>query len=132
MHESILRIAMVAFGSACGGVMRWGIGNLAGRLIDSTLPWATFFINVTGSMLLGWFLTRLPNWNAGGHWFGSDNFRLLIAVGLCGGYTTFSSFEWEGYGLIRDNMNVAGTIYLVGSVVVGLIALRIGVLLGKM
>jgi CrcB protein len=130
--ETLARIGFVAVGSAVGGVLRWGIGNLAGWLIDSTLPWATLFINVTGSLFLGWFLTRIPDWNSGGHWLGSDNVRLLVAVGLCGGYTTFSSFEWEGYGLIRDNLSFAGTIYLVGSVVIGLVAVRIGVALGRM
>src|ERR1700730_6642274 len=130
--ETLLRIGLVAVGSAFGGVLRWGIGNLAGWLIDSPLPWATFFMNVSGSLFLGWFLTRIPDWSSGGHWLGSDNVRLLVAVGLCGEYTRFSSYEWEGYGLIRDNLSLAGTLYLVGSVVVGLIAVRIGVALGKM
>ncbi|HEV2971107.1 MAG TPA: CrcB family protein, partial [Pirellulales bacterium] len=67
----------------------------------------------------------------GGEWFTRDHLRLLFAVGLAGGYTTFSSFEWESYDLIRDNQSLFGTIYVVGSVVVGLIALRIGVALGR-
>jgi CrcB protein len=126
-----MKIVLVAVGSACGGVLRWGIGNWVGQLIDSTLPYGTFFINISGSMFLGWFYTRIDNWTIPWHWLDPANLRLLIAVGFCGGYTTFSTFEWEGYSLFRDNLTLAGTIYLVASVVLGLIALHIGVVLGR-
>jgi CrcB protein len=129
--QLLMKIVFVAIGSACGGVLRWGIGNWAGQLIDSSLPYATFFINITGSMFLGWFYTRLENWAIPWQWLDPANLRLLVAVGFCGGYTTFSTFEWEGYSLFRDNLTLAGTIYLVASVVLGLIALRVGVALGR-
>ena len=129
--QIVMEIVLVGIGSACGGVLRWGIGNWAGQLIDSTLPYGTFFINVTGSMFLGWFYTRVESWTGEGEWLTPDNLRLLLGVGLAGGYTTFSSFEWEGYGLFRDNQGLAATIYFIGSVVIGLIAVRIGVALGK-
>jgi fluoride exporter len=129
--ETLWRIGLVAAGSACGGVLRWGVGNGAGRLLGTTFPYGTFFINVTGSLFLGWFYARLETWTTAGQWITSDHLRLLLAVGLAGGYTTFSSFEWEGYGLIRDNQSLLGMIYFVGSVVIGLIAVRIGVALGR-
>ncbi|HEY2146710.1 MAG TPA: CrcB family protein [Pirellulales bacterium] len=131
MLETLSRIGFVAIGSACGGVLRWGIGNLAGSLVGAAFPYGTFFINITGSLFLGWFMTRLNAWSAASEWFTRDHLRLLFAVGLAGGYTTFSSFEWEGFGLFRDNETVLGTIYLIGSVVIGLIAIRLGVALGK-
>lgn len=131
MLETLSRIGFVAIGSACGGVLRWGIGNFVGSLIGAAFPYGTFFINITGSLFLGWFMTRLDAWSAASEWFTRDHLRLLFAVGLAGGYTTFSSFEWEGFGLFRDNETVLGTIYLIGSVVIGLIAIRLGVALGK-
>jgi CrcB protein len=129
--ETLSRVGFVAIGSACGGVLRWAIGNLAGSLIGAAFPYGTFFINISGSLFLGWFMTRLDAWSAASEWFTRDHLRLLFAVGLAGGYTTFSTFEWEGYGLIRDNEGMLGTVYLIGSVVVGLIAVRIGVALGR-
>ena len=132
MLETLSRIGFVAVGSACGGVLRWGIGNLAGWLIGTAFPYGTLFINITGSLFLGWFMTRLDTWGTAGEWFTRDHLRLLFAVGLAGGFTTFSAFEWEGYGLIRENESLIGTIYLVGSVVIGLIAVRVGVAIGKM
>jgi fluoride exporter len=132
MLETLFRIGFVAIGSAIGGVLRWGIGTWIGRLAGGAFPFGTLFINITGSLFLGWFYTRLENWTPVGRWITPDHLRLLFAIGLAGGYTTFSSFEWEGYSLIRDNESLLGTIYFVGSVVIGLIAVRIGVALGKM
>jgi fluoride exporter len=125
------KIVLVAIGSAIGGVARWAIGLGVGRLLGTTFPYGTLFINVTGSLILGWLYTKLDNWVIPGKWPTAADLRLLIGVGLCGGYTTFSTFEWEGYSLLRDNMTIAGTIYLIASVVLGLIALRIGVALGR-
>ncbi len=130
----LFRMALVAFGSAVGGLLRWGIGAAAGRLLGSALPYGTFFINITGSLFLGWFFTLLGERLPMGErpWLGPDDLRLLIAVGFTGAYTTFSTFEWEASSLLRDGQNTAGLMYIVGSVVVGLIALRLGVVLAKL
>lgn len=131
MLETLSRVGFVAIGSASGGLLRWGIGNLAGSLVGAAFPYGTLLINITGSLFLGWFMTRLDTWSAASEWFTRDHLRLLFAVGVAGGYTTFSTFEWEGYSLIRDNQSMLGTLYLIGSVVIGLIAVRLGVALGK-
>jgi fluoride exporter len=129
----LFQIGLVAVGSACGGLLRWGVGTGAARLLGTALPYGTLFVNLTGSLFLGWFSTilaerLLPDASP---WFRSDDLRLMLAVGFTGAYTTFSTFEWEANGLIRDGEQLAGTLYLVSSVVVGLLAVRWGVILAR-
>jgi CrcB protein len=130
----LFQIALVAVGSAAGGLLRWGVGTAAGRILGTTLPYGTFIINLSGSLFLGWFFTLLGDkLQMSEHsWLGQDDLRLLIAVGFTGAYTTFSTFEWETSSLLRDGENIAGLLYMVGSVVLGLVALRLGVALAKM
>ena len=129
----LFQIAIVALGSAAGGLLRWGVGSGAARLLGTRLPYGTFLINVSGSLFLGWFATiladRLPL--SEHSWLRTDDLRLMIAVGFTGAYTTFSTFEWEASGLFRDGEQLAGTLYLVVSVVAGLLAVRLGILLAR-
>jgi CrcB protein len=128
----LVQIGLVSLGSALGGLARWGLTVAAARLFGTALPWGTFVINVSGSLFLGWFATvlseRLP---AGGAWLRPDDLRLLVAVGFTGAYTTFSTFEYEANGLLGDGRGLAGTAYLIGSVVLGLLAVRLGILLAR-
>src|SRR5581483_224989 len=122
----LLQIGLVAAGSACGGLLRWGVGLGAARLLGTALPYGTFIINLSGSLLLGWFLTilndRMPFFQHS--WLRPDGLRLAIAVGFTGAYTTFSTFEWETLGLVRDGEGWAATGYVVASVLGGLLAVR--------
>jgi CrcB protein len=128
------QIGLVALGSAVGGLSRWGVGMAAARLLGTALPYGTLIINLTGSLFLGWFLSVLADRPAASQsvWLRPDDLRLLVAVGFAGAYTTFSTFEWESHGLLRDGDGLAGTIYIFGSVLAGLVAVRFGVLLARM
>ncbi len=130
--ETLARIGLVAIGSAVGGVLRWGVGIGAGRLGGAAFPYGTLFINVVGSLILGWLYTRLDNWTSPWQWLNAENARLLVGVGFCGGFTTFSSFEWESYVLVRDSFSLLATIYIAGSVALGFFALWVGVAIGRM
>ncbi len=124
---------LVAVGSAIGGVLRWLVGVAFAKMLGLSFPYGTFFINVTGSLFLGWFGTLLLE-----H-FGEDpiaglardDWRLLVAVGFTGGYTTFSSFEYEAFALMREDKINLAFLYLFASVALGLLAVRAGVYLAK-
>jgi fluoride exporter len=117
-------ITMVAVGSAIGGSSRYWIGRwIDTRQSPGGMPWGTFTINVTGSLLLGffavWFLERLEP--------ARRDIYLLLGTGFCGGYTTFSTFEWEAFKLIRDGNWPTALAYLLGSVIVGFLGVVLGV-----
>jgi CrcB protein len=129
--SSLLNVALVAVGSALGGVVRFSIGHLVTRFTGETFPWGTFIVNISGSLFLGWFSTLLKEvWSfAPGNVMGEEQWRLLVAVGVAGGYTTFSTFERETYTLFADGRAWSAIFYITGSVFLGLIAFRVGMLL---
>jgi len=135
VKELIQKIALVSVGSALGGLARWGVGVGAARALGTAFPWGTLFINLSGSLFLGWFSTVLSDRfisTGGGWWSQPDNLKLMIAVGFTGAYTTFSTFEFESHKLISDGDGLAGATYIAGSVFLGLLAVRLGVRLARM
>lgn len=128
-----IQILLVAIGSAVGGLTRWGASEAIGHLLGRTFPWGTFLINITGSFFLGWLYTILADRLLAD----SDTqaqaefYRLLLGVGFAGGYTTFSSYEWEGHQLFHGGHLLKATFYLGGSVFAGLLALHLGMLLAR-
>lgn len=130
----LTQILLVSLGSSVGGLARWAVTVWAARLFGTAFPWGTLIINLTGSLFLGWFSTILSDrlLGSGGWWIRPDDLRLLVAVGFCGAYTTFSTFEYESHSLLRDGDGLAGASYIAGSVFFGLLAIRIGVRLARM
>jgi CrcB protein len=128
----LIHIGLVAFGSAVGGLARWGVGLAAARWLGMAFPWGTLAINISGSLFLGWFTTRLGDRLLQGvGWLDADGLRMMVAVGFTGAYTTFSTFEYETHGLFRDNHEFAALAYLAASVFLGLAAVRLGVNLAR-
>src|SRR5204863_304097 len=84
-----------AAGSALGGLTRWGVTLWFQRTLGPAFPWGTLFINVSGSLFLGWFATVLSEKLVLSEtaWVRPDDLRLLVAIGFTGAYTTFSTFE---------------------------------------
>ena len=112
---------MVMLGGAAGSLMRYLIGAAIMTRLGGRFPTGTVFINITGSFLIGLLMTlfteRLqphPNW------------RFLLVVGFLGGYTTFSSFEWETLSLIKDGSRWLGLLNAAGSVLLGYAAVWLG------
>jgi fluoride exporter len=131
----LMQIGLVALGSALGGVLRFGVGTAFTHFLaikEHSYPWGTFVINITGSLFLGWFYIFTERHCGETNAWLRENLRLLLAVGVAGGYTTFSSFEWEADRLIEHGEWWRSAAYIAGSVFLGLVALRLGVLLARM
>ena len=108
----------VAIGSAFGGVARYLVGTWLQRF--PTFPWATLAVNLTGSFIIGWFMRYSMSHPV------RPETRALIAVGICGGFTTFSAFTYESMMLLRDGQWIRAAGYVAGSVVLGLAAVFAG------
>ena len=124
--ETAAKILSVAIGGAFGAVARYliNISPLAG--LFGKFPFPTFFINVTGSFLIGFLLVLLTDKFSVG-----DNLRLAVIVGFLGAFTTFSTFEMEIYELIGERFFVTAFLYLSLSVLIGFTGVAAGVWLAK-
>jgi fluoride exporter len=122
----VLEIVLVALGGGIGSAARYLVGGWLGNRLGPAFPFGTFVINVTGSFIIGFFLSfaqeRL--------WL-SPSLRLFFAVGFVGGYTTFSTFEYESIRLLQDGEMLLGMVYFFGSVITGAVAVIGGVALGS-
>ena len=125
------RIVIVAIGGAIGAVARYGIGMMINSVWPIRFPLGTFVINITGSFIIGAFLTIFENRSVVPatlyNWEIWANLRLLIAVGFVGAYTTFSTFEYETLKLIEEDRTGTAILYLILSITVGLISVWLGV-----
>ena len=119
----MLSYLLVAIGSATGGMARYAASGLAARFISDEFPWGTLIVNVSGSMLLGVLAATIPE---DGRLFSSHDARALLMVGLCGGFTTFSSFSLEALNLARNGEWLGAGGYVVGSVLLCLAGVALG------
>ena len=111
----------VGIGGLLGSVGRYAIHLLISSRSLSIFPWGTFLVNITGCLLIG-ILVGLESRNV----LTSDPMKWLLITGLCGGYTTFSTFGIEGMGLLQQQQYVPFFAYTIGSVVLGLSATLLG------
>src|ERR1035437_6918614 len=114
---------LLAIGGAgfLGAVLRWLIGRWLNGL--SAVPWGTLLINVSGSFILGWFMAVARERGVL-----SEAMTLAIGTGFVGAFTTFSTLMYETNTKFQDGSNWLGFGYLAGSVVLGLAAVKMGVM----
>ncbi len=112
-----------------GGGFGSGLRYLIGKYLNSSLgnfPIGTFTVNILGSLLIGLILGYAAKENSL-----SQNQVLLLATGFCGGFTTFSAFANENFQFLKTGEIMQFSIYTIGSIVVGLIAVFIGIYIAK-
>ena len=124
----MMRFLLVGLGGAIGAMARYGVGLAALRLAPgATWPWATLTVNVVGGLLMG----LLVGWMAERAGTGHENIRVLGAVGVLGGFTTFSAFSLETVLMIERRQFGTATAYVVASVVVAIAALMVGLMVAR-
>ena len=120
------RIWWVGLGGFLGANCRYWLGLWIAERFSSNFPIGTLTINTTGSFILGLFFAlatdRIPL---------DPAVRLLVAVGFCGGYTTFSTYSYETLTLLGERAYLPAATYVIGSVLLGLLAVWLGAALGR-
>lgn len=119
--NTVVLYGYVAAGSVLGGVARY----LLSLLIESIpgFPWATLFVNVTGSFVIGFYSTLS---GPDGRLFASARQRQFVTTGFCGGYTTFSTFSLETFRLLESGMTQTALLNIAVSIVTWLVAVWLG------
>lgn len=112
---------IVGIGGIFGSITRFTLGRYIGKKSKGTFPIGTYIINISGAIILG-IVSSLRI---------ETNVYLLLADGFLGSYTTFSTFMYEGFNLLREKENINAIIYITSSVILGVIGYIIGIKFGK-
>lgn len=120
------QLLIVFVGGGLGSALRYGIGKVMNGLLP-TFPYGTFTVNVAGSLLIGILLgLSLKSTTI------SQNSLLFLAVGFCGGFTTFSAFAYENYAFLKSGDLTNFAMYTLGSLILGFAAVFAGIWLAKL
>ena len=113
---------LVFFGGGIGSLLRYGISNLFPY--SSGFPWATFISNILACLLMGFII----NWidRTFSSTFDVNNMKWLLLTGICGGFSTFSTFSNESLQLIKQQQWALAITYILTSVILGILSLTVG------
>jgi CrcB protein len=123
MNPTFLTYLWVAIGSALGGMARQWCGVMAARYLGAEFPWGTIGINILGSFVIGAFAALT---GSDGRWPLGGLARTFVMVGICGGYTTFSSFSLQTLMLMNDGLWLPAGANVLLSVSLCLAAVALG------
>ncbi len=113
---------LVGIGGAMGSILRFLISEVTGRLYTQSFPLATFIINILGCFLIGVLVNTIPV---------NSNLKLILIVGFCGGFTTFSAFARESMDLIHQQQSGLALFYIIASCILGICAVWLGLQIAK-
>ncbi|MDQ0999024.1 CrcB protein [Phyllobacterium ifriqiyense] len=119
-------ILLVASGGAIGSVLRYLTGLAMTRLFGTAFPYGTLVVNVVGGLIMGLFIELLTR-----RFEGSEELRLFVAVGILGGFTTFSSFSLDVVMLWQRGETASAAFYVLISVVLSICAVFLGLWLAR-
>jgi len=117
---------LVGIGGMIGSIARYLAASLLTRIFPSAFPYGTFVVNLVGCLLIGVVMGSAERFE----WVSAE-WRLFLATGLCGGFTTFSSFSFENIALLRDGDFLTFGVYSVASFFLGLAATCLGLVLTR-
>ena len=120
-------IILIGTGGFIGSVLRFYISKLVQNVFLSSFPYGTFAVNVIGCLLIGIIFGIAEK----GTWL-TPEWRMFLTVGLCGGFTTFSTFSSESFQLLRDGQLMHVLSYAALSVLLGILAVYIGYMISKL
>lgn len=122
----IRTLLIVGTGGFIGTVLRYLVQVYAEKLMNSTFPLGTLLVNVAGSFLIGIVYAFAEKGN-----LMNSEWRIFLAVGICGGFTTFSTFAMDNLNLMKDNSILQLMLYTGGSLFLGIMAVYLGIILTR-
>jgi CrcB protein len=117
---------IVSIGAALGGALRYWLSNAVYKILPPTFPYGTLIVNIAGSFLLGLIIFGLDEKE-----LISGGVKLFLTIGICGGFTTFSTFSYETFALIRDSQYWLAALNIILSVTLCLIGIVLSYFLVK-
>jgi fluoride exporter len=116
----------IAVAGSLGALARYGLGGLINRRTSGAFPWGTFVVNISGAFVLGLIVTA-----AAERWALAPWLRSALTIGFLGAYTTFSTLSYDTYRLAETRALGLAAANLLGSCAAGLVAVYLGVILGR-
>jgi len=117
----------VTVGGALGALSRYGIDTFVERRTEAVFPWATFLINVSGCLAVGFLIAAIVDRHRAPEWL-----RVGLVLGFCGGYTTFSTFAQEALDLLETGKGAVAFAAIAANVLLGLAAVFVGLRIGRL
>ncbi|MGE5424160.1 MAG: fluoride efflux transporter CrcB [Syntrophothermus sp.] len=118
-------LLFIGTGSFIGGVSRYVLSRFVQAKVYTSFPYGTMLVNITGCFLIGMVFALSERGNLSADW------RLFLATGILGGFTTFSAFSNETAGMLRDGQLAYAFYYVAGSILLGVVATFLGIIIIK-